>query len=380
MVKRVLFFIFTLAIHSGALHAQDDIDYIGLAKTLIRDGNFSRAEKTLNKISEEDDVQQDELYALQGMILLNKKKYKEAKKKFSKSLEEGQKNSEIFLYLAEANLQLGNLTEALRNLNRVRGLWLKKISYFVLKAEIFWKMGEKIKAWEVLGAAESLGLAPFVIAKKKFTYFIQEGLFQASHDLAVKLFKKGLNKSDLVAMAGQWRQQKQYDLAISTLQMALLKWPRDSQVTLELAQNYLMKNEKLSVALLLEESARTHPELRFEAAEVLRQVGLSYRARHLNLGTLDPEKKLRQKVALFLEEDNYSSLTALLPALQREKMLEDENILYAVAFSLFQTGDFRKSQNFLNQITSNELFEKAVELRKEIEKCQLNSWSCVETI
>ena len=378
-----LLFIFLL-ISSQSLWSQDfsegDVDYIGLAKVLIRDANFSRAEKMLIKGKKEGDAEPGEIEALEGMIQLHRKKYKESKASFLTSLKKGQKSPEIYLYLAEAELHLGNLSAAGSHLEKVKGEWRTKLPYFILKAEIFWQKGERLRAWSVLEEAQGLGLSEKVLGKKRFQYLLGQKLYQSAYEAAIHLFKEGLPKPDVLALGSQLRQENQLELSAQLLQMALLKWQKDPALVLELSQNYLSQKKKFSAALLLEETARIHQEVTFEASELLRQVGLSYRARYLNISTLEPKKKLRQKVALFLESDDYQSLNSLVPELQRERMLDNEDIRYAVAFSLFQTGDFNKSQGHLSKIVGDELFGKAVELKREIEKCEESQWSCFETL
>ena len=256
----------------------------------------------------------------------------------------------------------------------------RRVAYFILKAEIFWRMEKKLEAWKVLQAAERKKISTIVIGKKRADYLIQEQLYLSAYDEISSLLGKKIGKRDLLALSQLFRQKKQYELAIRLLQKGLFYWEKDPSLTLEIAQNYFLLQQNFSASLLVEESARVYPELAFEASEILRQTGQSYRSHYLNLLTLDPKKKLRQKMSLFLEEDNYSSLVALIPDLQREKMLEKEDIRYAVAFSLFQNGSFKKSQNYLNNISSDKLYGKAIELKREIQKCREDRWSCVESL
>ncbi|MCJ8277338.1 MAG: hypothetical protein MJK18_10895, partial [Bdellovibrionales bacterium] len=127
-------------------------------------------------------------------------------------------------------------------------------------------------------------------------------------------------------------------------------------------------------------AARVNTDLAFEASELLRQVGKSYRSRYLNFQTLDPKKRLKQKLSLYLEEDNYHSLKLMIPQLRQHQLLEDEELRYAVAYSLFRTGDFKKSESYLRMIERDDLFEKSLKLRDEISKCKSETWACRETI
>ena len=51
-----------------------------------------------------------------------------------------------------------------------------------------------------------------------------------------------------------------------------------------------------------------------------------------------------------------------------------------MAYSLFRIGDFDKSEGYLNSIDKDGLFEKSIELKREINNCKEAKWACSETI
>jgi hypothetical protein len=181
-------------------------------------------------------------------------------------------------------------------------------------------------------------------------------------------------------MASQLRVNKQHEQSLKLLQALAFQKPNNESIALEMTQNYLAIGEAFSGALILEEAARVNTDLAFEASELLRQVGKSYRSRFLNFQTLDPKKRLKQKISLYLEEDNYHSLKLMIPELNKHQMFENEELRYAMAYSLFRTGDFKKSENYLRAIENDDLFEKSLKLREEINKCRSEKWACSETI
>ena len=376
-----LFLILVLILFSshGFSQEESDVDQIALASILVKDGNYSRAERVLKKISSEDSRKALK-ESLWGMVELHKKNYKDSILRFNKSIELGIKSKEVYIYLSEAYLQIKDINKASASLEKVDKGSKEKLPYHLLKSEIYWQKNEKVLAWKILNQALKKKLSKNVIYKKKFKYFMKEKLYFSAYELAFEFFKnKGL-WSDVLAMASQLRVNKQYEQSLKILQALSFVEPRNENIALEMTQNYLALGDNFSGALILEEAARVNNDLAFEASELLRQEGKSYRSKYLNFQTLDPKKRLKQKLSLYIEDDDYHSLKLMIPELKEHHLLEDEELRYAVAYSLFRTGDFKKSEEYLKLIARDDLFEKSLKLRDEISKCKIEKWACRETI
>jgi Flp pilus assembly protein TadD len=363
------------------LAQEPEVDHVALAQILVRDGHYDRAERTLKKVTTVEQSEHAALLAsLWGMVELHKKNYSKALQQFAASRKKGLKNPEIHLYQAEAYLQLGQLQEASANLQKISDSMKAQLPYFLIKAEILWKQQQKVAAWRLLQAAEDRGLPRSVLQKKRFAYLLNEQLYLAAQDIATQVVTDTQRLQDGLAMASQFRVAGQHSMALHLLQTLLMWQPDHEMVALEIAQNYLALGENFSAALVLEQAAKHNNSLSFEASEMLRQVGKAYRARFLNMTTIDPGKRLKQQLALYLEDDDYLSLKYMIPQLQKNKLLENQEIRYAVAYSLFRTGDFEKSESLLNSIDQDGLFEKSIELKREIVACKQEKWACGETI
>jgi len=365
---------------SVAVAQDDDVDHLELGGVLIRDGLFDRAERVLKKIDPEDHVDQGRLDGLWGMIALHRKQYDKARRFFKKSLEDTNQVSEIYLYLTDLEVQSGNVEQAKAYLVQIQGEWTTKLPFFLLSAEIHWKSGEQEKAWKLLGQAEQRKLGAATLLKKKFQYLLDAKLLNEARKLGALGFQKGLSAQEIVAMSVQLRKAGADSGALQLMEMARFRWPKNELVHLELTQTYLSMGQRFTAALVLEEASRQIPSLAFEASELLRQEGKAYRAHHLNMMTLDPSNRVKQHLALSLESEDYSAVKSLLPQVLKLNLLENEEIRYAMAYSLYQEGDLGRSLKMLSGIQKDNLFQKAVELRREIQKCSENSWSCHETI
>ena len=62
--------------------------------------------------------------------------------------------------------------------------------------------------------------------------------------------------------------------------------------------------------------------------------------------------------------------------LSRLGLLADEDVRYALAFSLFQVGDFDGAEAHLKKLTRTDLFQKAAQLRKAMAACSDKGWLC----
>jgi hypothetical protein len=64
------------------------------------------------------------------------------------------------------------------------------------------------------------------------------------------------------------------------------------------------------------------------------------------------------------------------PRLSRLGLLDDQSIVYALAYAFYKTGDFEETERWLKRLTKPELFRRAIQLRKAIQACKEMGWSC----
>lgn len=372
----------TTAILLMALWAQATPNPFALASLLIRDGHFSRAEKIVNQTGLNGFGKPHQYHTLKALIALHQRRYKESEQHFLKSQSLGQKPAEVSIYLAEIYLKTERYQKAQNELEKVGSSWKQKLPYFLLAADINWQLGLRQKSWSQLIRAGTINSQwQNLLAKKKFAFLMKDRVYYGAFQLAWKtLQEQNTRPQDLVAMATALSREHQWDLGIKLLEGARLRFANESLITLPLADLYLKQKQNQSATLLLEELSRTDKTLAFEASELLRQTDQSYRSPLRLLDIKDPKKKMKQQMALLLENEDFHSLNQLYPQMGELQLMDDENLRYAMAYSFFKGGHFVKSEKLLSKIGSETLFEKATELRKEIAKCSETPWSCHETI
>lgn len=376
----LLSFLTALTLSFQAL-AQEEVDYVALAGMLIKNGYFDRAETTLEKINlKEDPYDKSRYLALRGMILLNQKKYIEAQDFFTRALSEKEADPEIYLYQAETLFHLKEFDRALETIQKSDPESKKTSGYFVLQSNILWQQGKKDNAWEVLRTAPQAGVPREVLIKQQFQYVLEEGLYLTAQDLIYLALKLNVRAKDVAVMAGLLREKKQVRLGVGPLELAKYRWPQSTEILLELAYSYLKMEKTLSAATLLESAARLKPELANEAVELLRHAGKDFRAEILLASIPDESSELKQRVGIYLSRERYDLVAHLSPRLSSTGLLQDEELRYALAYSFYALGEFEKAQWHLNQLGREDLFEKALEIKKTIADCRETPWLCHESI
>lgn len=113
-----------------------------------------------------------------------------------------------------------------------------------------------------------------------------------------------------------------------------------------------------------------------EAAELYRQAGDLPKSMSLNQFIPESKERLRQRLLVLLDLQDYEALAAMALDLRRVQLLKDENIRYAVAYAFFEIGDFEEAESYLSGISKPDLFRKAAELRRSMAACRAEPWTC----
>jgi len=144
-----------------------------------------------------------------------------------------------------------------------------------------------------------------------------------------------------------------------------------------LAHSYLKKQMNYTGAALLETSSYYDRKYLKDSVEIYRRVKNYPHAIFLNSLMLDKEEKLKQKVAIYIEREEYEKVIGLKAGMERNGMLKDDNLRYALAYAYYMAKDYDAAEEQLKKITDSELFGKATVIRKNIEKCKDDSMECI---
>jgi predicted Zn-dependent protease len=369
----------TLLLAMGAAGAEEEVDYLDLAALMMRDGNLDRALVALDQVDiTDEDLDLVRYYTLRGMTHLRRGENELARDALLQAVNSGEADPAVHVYLAQIHFQLQDYQAALDSLQMAGETVARIPSVYHMRAQCHWLLDQPDLALAALEQAGELFPGDHSFLRRKVFYLIDLGLFKE----AVELGKTYLDLSaatleDYVAIGNALRASGSLDEAAALLEAAQLRYPQDQMIKKVLAHVYIDRGQLSAAADLLYQAALLDPALLAEAAELYRRSGQIYRALTLNGQLTDQPEKFRQRLAIYLELENFEQAAAMETALYRTGLLQDEDLRYAIAYALFKSGEFDRSETHLAQLTRPDLFRKAAELRRAIQDCLEDSWKCM---
>ncbi len=377
-----LFFILLTALQLTIFAAEksksDEVDHVALAALLMKDGHYARAAETLNQA---DTTQKDFdfllYYTIKGLVFTKQKLFSAANEQFYKAIESGQTEPSIYLYIAQNNFKLRDYQATIDALDKAGEIATAKPQLLALRAECHWKLEQKAEALETLASVIKKFPDYYGLYKQRFNYFIELELYQSAlEDADIYLAHEKPNAKTYLSFIGALRTSGATQKATALAERGNLQFLENADMTVMLAHLYLDKEMIHAAANLFDQASIEDAKYTKEASEMLRRAREFTLALYKNAQLNDTKEKYKQRIAIYLEFGEFERVVATDSALERSGLLEDENIRYALAYAYYMTSDFEKSEAQLRELTRPDLFEKATELRKNMEKCQNNSWEC----
>ena len=371
----------SLLLVAPAVAQEDDseVDYLALASLMLRDGKLDRAINALDQVDlEAEDVNLVRYYTLRGMTHMRRKELEPARDALDNAVSAGDAEPVVYVYLAQVNYQLEDYAGAVDALDKAGAAVERIPSVYHMRAQSHWLMGEKTMAIAVLDQASEIFPEDPSFQRRKVFYLMDIGLFKEAVVQGKSYLERSEGKlEDHIALGNALRASGELDEAAVFLEQAQLTFPGSPEVKKVLAHVYIERGEMSAAADMLYKAALLDPVLLPEAAELYRRSGQTFRAMNLNSQIANQEEKLRQRLALYLEMGSYEQAAAMEIPLRRVGLLAEEDLRYAVAYSLFKTGDFSAAEQHLAQLNRPDLFRKAAELRRAIQDCAEDSWKCL---
>jgi len=366
------------SIFASSKKQQDEVDYVALATILMKDGYYSRANDALKSVNLEDKaVDLAQYYTLQGLVKSKLLEYKESNLNFYKAIENGQTQKSIYVYIAQNSFKLKAYKDVIQALENAPQLVKSKPKLMALKAESLYRLKEYNAALEELSLINKLHPTYYDAYRQRFAYLVKLQLFQSAlSDADVYMKNAKPNERVTLSFINALRKSKQTTKAIKLAEHAHLLYPKNATMTVLLANLYIDKDMIQASADLFAEASLQDEQYIKDSSEMFRRAKDYVQAIYKNSQILDAKEKYKQKVAIYLEFANYEKVIATESALQRNGLLKEQNMIYALAYAFYMTGEFDKCEEYLKKITRPDLFQKAIELRKNMNKCKNNHWEC----
>lgn len=354
------------------------LDYIAVAVRLCSDGHYDRAVKVLDNVDlSNEDIDFITYYTIRGMAEARLGHYQAAVDSFRKSVNHGQTDSSIYVYLSNLYFKLNQYENAIESINHAGSTLLSDPKLLLLKAECFWRLKRYPETFNTLEAASEIFPDEPVFVRQRFYYFLQLQLYRRAAEAAEHYLAKGTpSVDDYIAVANALMGTKQVDKAIIFLGRARLVYPYNKRVIVALANLYVKKRHFITAAGLFERLSFMNPGYAMDAAELYRRNQRYFHALYLNSRVPDQKAKIKQKLAILLDMKAFEMVVNMRLVLSRTGLLDDDNIRYAYAYALFFTGNYDQAEKYLKQISQREVFQKATGLREMIEKCRREPDQC----
>jgi len=368
-----------LAVATAQAKKNEEIDWLSVSETLLRDGALDRADAALGNVDPAaEGVDGARYWTVRGLIAMARNQMPAAVEAFEKGIAAGTVDPLVQLYLAQAYFAQQDWARTVATIERAGDALGDIAGAWSMRAHAQWMRGDRQQALDVLREATLRFPANNTFTRRQVFYLIEAGLYQDASTVAREFVRRtDVGPDDYAAIGAALRRAKSLDESKKLLESARLRWPDNDNLAKALAQTYLDAKMELAAANLLSEVAERDPALLTEAAELYRRAGLPTRALALNQRVLDPQKKLKQRVGILAELRRFEQIVAMGDALARARLLDDEDVRYALAYATFRGGDFDGAERHLAALRRPDLFRKATELRRIMSDCVDARWTCV---
>lgn len=375
------------------IESTDYSEQLNSLSVLIRDSFFEKAEELIKNLNEDqlDAELKIKFNFLKGMLSFQAQDYEKALDFYLKSEKqinyifsvnkEIKKNRELLIqkeelrsFIAQSNFALKRYSTAIKSLRSKVDPTEKDI---LILSSSYWESGKRNKASEILNQ----GLKSYPLSSRLIK---QNAIYLADQKLLYYLYSESIknlenkNKEYLLFVSSLLLRHNERKLSKKILEAYLLKNPNDDEVMSELAYIYYSENKYLIAQDLYLRATNLNSKHALKATEILIKTNSLSRAKYYNSFVKDQKKKVKQKFTIELKLNNYSEASHLEPELNRQGLLSDDSIIYALAYSAIKIGRLDKIDDYIKKIKDPDIFRKALKLKEWSKECSSEGlWKCV---
>lgn len=359
----IFLIIFCLIVNAEVIPPKyDDFDSYELIEQLILDQKYDLAYETLKNIDQKGDMEKNNF--LFGKIFFFKSDFINSRKYLLQT--RGVLRSESDLYLGEISYNEKKYNECINYLSKHKKII--NIERSIILSHCFYEEKNYPEAWKILSFLKDKK------AEKELILFnFKIGLQKEALNLAIKYLQKyNSSASECLALS----QYFSGDEKIKILEISKAVHPFDVDINLAYAQvKYLISNFE-SAAEAFSIAALTEQKYYFHASEIYRQLGMIEISSYFNLFVEKNVDSIKLKMANLVESNNFLSIASMNNLVSKTKLMYDDEVRYALSYSLAQAGEYDKPTQYLLSITDQSILPKAVQLRKTLLECSEKRSSC----
>lgn len=362
---------------NAALDARyDDYEGYELVRALVDDNKLDLANEQLKEMSKDSASGFHKYWS--GVVQFKKGNFKEAEKllnqaHFGNETPEKQKRD---LFLGRTQFNLNSFEDCAKHLKGVIDTSTATENDIILLAWCERKSNAPDKAWSTL--VKSIKTAKSLdVLQAANDFLISQKMFNLATQLSLDwLALRSRQSSDFITVADFFNKSGHPQGRLHVLEMARIKYPLDIDVNLNLNQIYYEKGMLLAVEEGFARASLVDAKYSYHAAEINRQTGRYERSQYFNARIPDEKERLKQKLAIYVDKGQFAMIASLESILQRSPLINDDEIRYALAYSLVRMGEYKRPLQYLAKITNKDFLEKTVILRNALTDCVENNKVC----
>jgi tetratricopeptide (TPR) repeat protein len=350
----------------------DDLEGVALIRALLKDGKLELAKEEIQLLESKDVVQ---YRLLIGQWFFQKGEWKESLKNLS-LIQDRTLQPEAQLWMARNYFQMKNFEKCIQNYQHLVGVAFATENDFVSKSHCELKQKKYQEAWKTLWKARE-NYKSFSVEREFIALQVEMGLVHEALEHSLRW----LTAQDNIAvhylnLAEIFQAKSHRKQAQTVLELGRVRHPLNLDLNLALSQLYFQEGLLLAAEEGFSRAALTDGKYYYHSAELNRQAGHFERSLYFNSLVVEEKERLKQKIATYVDANKYSLIASLDSVIQRSELQKDDEIRYALAYSLVRIGAIEKPLQYLSQITKPELIEKSTVLRQALIDCQAKKEIC----
>lgn len=233
----------------------------------------------------------------------------------------------------------------------------------VMHSRCEFQMGNWRESWQVLQGKVSIG-----VVREKITLLLKIHLDREAETRAFEsMGREDLSSTDGLGVVDIFLENKRMNSAFRLLEVMRWKFPGNSEVLLAWAQLAYQRGLTLQTAEAFSLAAVGQPKYFYAATELFRQLGRGARSAFLSQFIQDDTERLKAQVAMAVDKSRYVDIATLEGPISRTHLYKDDEVNYALAYSMMKRSDFGSSVKYLDRIQKPEMLTRVLALRKVID-------------